>query len=103
MEGAELFSAGDGCTQTAAVGAAGGESPAAGTRSWTGEPRSEPSQTHSDCQWKSSRLGFMFVWITMAAGLHNDVLLAALQYFVLLAHLPPLAVPPSSPTAMLRG
>lgn len=39
----------------------------------------------------------------MAVGLHNEVLLAALQHFVLPALSPPLAIPPSFPTVILRG
>lgn len=37
------------------------------------------------CQWKNNQLLLIFVWMTMALGLHNEVLLAALQHFVLLA------------------
>lgn len=39
----------------------------------------------------------------MAGGPHNEVLLAALQHFVLPALPPPLAIPPSFPTVILRG
>lgn len=39
----------------------------------------------------------------MAAGLHNEMLLAALQHFVLPALSPPLAIPPSFPTVILSG
>lgn len=41
--------------------------------------------TNPQCRWKNNQLLFVFVWMTMALGLHNEVLLAALQHFVLLA------------------
>lgn len=54
-------------------------------------------------QGKNNQLVFFIVQMTMAVGLHNEVLLAALQHFVLPALSPLLAISPSFPTELLRG
>lgn len=46
---------------------------------------------------------FFIAQRTMSVGLHNEVLLAVLQHFVLPALSPLLAISPSFPTEILRG
>lgn len=67
----------------------------------THEPWSEPFQIHKAVQKQSTC--FLIVQMTMALGLHNEVLLAALQHFFLPALSQLLAISTSFPAEILRG
>lgn len=97
--GAEaIFSGG---TDAHAAGAAGRRAQLLGLPPRISESRSEPSQIHSGSGKTTNSV--LFVQMTMAVGLRFEVLLAALQHFVLLVLPAPLIIPPAFPTEILKG
>lgn len=86
----------DGFTLTAATGVAAG-------KALLGPVSHGQSLCKSMEAVQKQSTWFFIVQMTMAVGLHNEVLLAALQHFVLPALSPLLAISPSFPTELLRG
>lgn len=88
-------------TDAHAAGAAGRRAQLLGLPLQISESRPEPSQIHSGSGKTTNSV--LFVQMTMAVGLRFEVLLAALQHFVLLVLPAPLIIPPPFPMAILKG